>query len=106
MKHGSEYVLREGRPIYISRRKGLSPWNGSGAFKLRNGADMVFLIIGVDVVELLLRNGAAVVFLFKKWSRSCGISYQDMEQLWYFLLRNGAAVVFLIKKWSSCGISY
>ena len=66
---------------------------------------MVFLIIGINVVVLLLRNGAAVVFLIKKWS-SCGISYQDMEQLWYFLLRNGAAVVFLIKKWSSCDISY
>ena len=42
----------------------------------------------------MVRNGAAVEFLIKKWT-SCGISYQEMEQLWYFLLRNGPAVVFL-----------
>ena len=50
-------------------------------------------------------NRGAVVFLIKK-QRSCGISYSETEELWYFLLRNRGAVVFLIKKQRSCGISY
>ena len=59
-------------------------------------ADAQDLRLGLPIFEISqVRLTWSNCGISKKWS-SCGISYEEMEQLWYFLLRKGTAVVFLV----------